>query len=97
MNSGEKAGKGLASAEKTRKVMSLLAVNTTSFDGNCAFCDAFPDLTFSLLTNYRTARLRAPSKATRNESPLASAEKTRKVMSLLAVNTTSFDGNCATK
>ena len=35
-NSGEKAGKGLASAEKTRKVMSLLAVNTTSFDGNCA-------------------------------------------------------------
>ena len=33
-NWGEEAGKGLASAEKTRTVMSLLAVNTTSFDGN---------------------------------------------------------------
>jgi hypothetical protein len=37
--------------------------------GSRRSCDAFPDLTFSLLTNYRTARLRAPSKATRNESP----------------------------
>lgn len=56
-----------ASSDMTLRVFSALASPFPAFSPE--FCDAFPDLTFSLLTNYRTARLRAPSKATRNESP----------------------------